>query len=93
MREIGFVRKGERDQQAIYKYHERGFAMVDKSTQLPDYEVNHMCGRHQCCPKARRELHDQVTLCIPLEDEALNIHTEENRRVEWILEKDHECET
>ena len=93
MRDIGFVRKGKVDQQAIYKYRGRGFAMVDTASKLPDYEANHMCGRHHCCPKAKRELCDHVTFCIPFEEEGQNIYTEEGRgRVGWILDEDYECE-
>jgi hypothetical protein len=33
---VGFMRNGKNDQQAIYKYCGRGFAMVDTSTELPD---------------------------------------------------------
>ena len=64
---------------------------VFSSEELPGYEENHMCGRHQCCPKTRRELHDHVTLFIPLEEEGLNIHTEE-KRVGWVLDKDYNCD-
>jgi hypothetical protein len=36
------------------------------------------------------ELHDDVTLCIPLDAE-LTIRTEADRKLGWVLEKDHIC--
>jgi len=81
-------------QQVVNKYRGCGFTMVYTPAELPGYEPNHTCGRHQCCPKTRQELHDHITLFILLEDEGLNIHTKENR-VGWVLEnwKDIECAT
>jgi len=90
MRKQGLV-KALTEQQVIDKYRGCGFAMVFTSAELPEYEPNHMCGRHQCCPKTRRELHDHVTLFILLEDEGLNICTKESR-VGWVFDKDYECE-
>lgn len=90
MRKKGLT-KTSTEQRTIDKYRGRGFAMVFSSEELPGYEENHMCGRHQCCPKTRRELHDHVTLFIPLEEEGLNIHTEE-KRVGWVLDKDYNCD-
>ena len=89
MRKKGLV-KASTEQQVIDKYRGRGFTMVFTSAELPGYEPNHRCGTHQCCPKTRRELHDHVTLCVPLE-EGLDVRTEENR-VGWVLDKDYECE-
>ena len=86
--------KASTQQQVVDKYRGRGFTMAYTPAELPGYEPNHTCGRHQCCPKTRRELHDHITLFIPLEEEGLTIHTEENR-VGWVLEnwKDVECPT
>ena len=91
MRNKGFVRAGVVDQQSIDKYRGRGFAMVYTSEELPGYEAEHKCGTHPCCPKARRELHDYATLFIPLDDEDLNIETEEKMRVGWVLQKMYTC--
>ena len=76
------------DQQAIEKYRGRGFAMKTDASEMPGYEPNHKCAAHQCCPQTRRELHDHVTLCVPLEDKEWNIKTEEKMRVGWVLQND-----
>ena len=81
----------ETDKQAIFKYRGRGFTMVEVAAELPDFEQNHWCDRHQHCPKTRREVHDHSTLCIPLEDETLSIQTEEKERVEWVFDENYEC--
>ena len=86
MHRKGFV-KGATDQQAIDKYRGRRFAMVFTSAELPGYEIMHECGTHHCCPKTKRELHDHASLFIPLEDEGLNLNTEEEMRVEWVLQQ------
>jgi len=64
MRKAALVRAGVSDYQAIYKYRGRGFNMLHRSAELPDYEPSHMCGKHQCCPKAKRELHDHITFVV-----------------------------
>jgi hypothetical protein len=91
MRKAVLVRADMTDYQAVYKYRGRGFDMLHRSAELPDYEPSHMCGQHRCCPKAKRELHDDITLCICLEDEGLDVRSEESERVGWVLEKDHDC--
>jgi hypothetical protein len=83
--------KASTEKQAIDKYRGRGFQMVSASEELPGYEQNHTCGSHQCCPKSKRELHDDFTLFIPLEEKGLDIRTEENI-VEWVLDKDYKCD-
>ena len=88
MRKTALVRAGPINQQAIDKYRGRGFAMVASASDLPGYEPNHKCGTQLCCPMARRQLHDDGTLCIPLEDDEWNIRTEEKMRVGWVLQKD-----
>jgi hypothetical protein len=88
----GFIRAGAVDQEAINKYRGHGFAMVYTSEELPGYEAMHKCGTHHCCPKTRRELHDYATLFIPLDDEDLNIKTEEEMRVGWVLQKGYTCQ-
>ena len=90
MRKKGLT-KTSTEQRVIDKYRGRGFAMVFSSEKLPGYEENHMCGRHQCCPKMRRDLHDHITLFIPLEENGQNIRTEENR-VGWVLNEDYKCD-
>lgn len=91
MRKMGLVTNRPTDQQAIDKYRGRGFAMVYRSEDLPGYEPNHQCGRHQCCLKTRRELRDHITLSVPLEDVELSVHTDEGM-VGWVLQKDYNCE-
>ena len=91
MRKTGLVRTEWADQQAINKYRGRGFAMVYAPAELPKYERTHACGTHRGCVKARRELHDDLTLFVPFEDEEFNIHTEERMRVGWVLQNEHEC--
>ena len=93
MRKTAFVKADVRDEQNIHKYRGRGFTMIYAASDMPEYEPAHKCGRHACCPKARRELHDHVTLCISLEDEdsGLTIKIEEDKRVQWVLEKDYIC--
>jgi len=90
MKNVGLVTVASADEQAIHKYRGRGFAMMERSEELPGYERNHTCGRHPCCLKTRRELGDHATLWIPLEDEELNIQTE--GRVGWVLQKDCACQ-
>jgi hypothetical protein len=84
-----FVIDGATDQQAIDKYRGRGFTMVYRSEDLPGYDPTHKCGQHQCCSKTRRELRDDVTLLIPLEDAEFSIHAEEGI-VGWVLQKDYD---
>jgi hypothetical protein len=91
MRKTAFVKAELMDEAVIYKYRGRGFAMMKASSEMPEHEPMHKCGTHQCCPKTRRELHDHATLCIALDDEELNIRTEEDRRVGWVLDKDYIC--
>ena len=91
MRKKGLV-KASTEQQVIDKYRGRGFDMVFTSEELPGYEPNHMCGRHQCCPKTERELHDNFTLFIPLEENGQNIRTEESSKVGWVLDKYCKCD-
>jgi hypothetical protein len=90
MRKKGLV-KASTKQSVIDKYRGRGFTMEFASEELPGYKPTHVCGRHQCCPKTRRELHDRATLFIPLEEKGLDICTE-NNSVEWVLNKDYKCD-
>ncbi len=92
MGKMGLVRAPWTDGRVINKYRGRGFAMVYTSAELEKWGGKQVCGTDQCCLKTRRELHDDLTLFIPFEDQAFNVQTEEQRRVEWVLTVDHECE-
>ena len=90
MHKKGLV-KASTKQSMIDKYRGRGFTMEFASEELPGYKPTHVCGRHQCCPKMRRELHNNTTLFIPLEEKGLDIWTKD-RSVEWVLDKDYTCD-
>ena len=93
MGKVGLVRAAWTDGRVINKYRGCGFAMVYTSAELEKWGRKQvLCGTDQCCLKTRQEFHNDPTLFIPFEDQAFNVQTEEQRRVEWVLKVDHECD-
>lgn len=85
------TRRAASAQPAIDKYRKRGFDVYTPGEMPEEYKRKYTCGTPQCrCLGVMRELHDDLILFIPFEDEEFNILTEERVRAEWVLQLDLE---
>ena len=93
MRKKGLVTRTNVSYKILDKYRGRGFKIAQTSAELEEYNINHKCGEHICCPRTRRNLQDGFSLFVPFGDRATIHELEDNKNMElqWTLREVREC--
>jgi hypothetical protein len=96
MRRNGLVTRGNMPYEILNKYRGRGFKIAYTSAELAEYDDNHKCGEHICCPRMKRDLRDGLSLFISfrVDDRATDIHKlEDNEKMnlQWMPRDFREC--
>ena len=94
MQRNGLVTRRNVSYKILDKYRGRGFKIAYTSAELAKYDIDHDCGEHICCPRMRRDLRDGLSLFIPFDDRATDIHEledNEHMNLQWMLREVRDC--